>query len=406
MYPTLYHFFYDIFGIEVSFLKAIPMFGFWVGVAFLVANWFAVKELKRREEAGLIFPQKKTITIGKPASTTDYIGQGIVGFILGFKLIYIFINSKVTEDFPAFILSSEGSLIGGILGAGALIGWKYYDSKKQELPKPENKEIDYHPYQHMGNITMISVVFGVLGAVIAGFLESPLEYWNDFQRPEGTISDLYGGLSVYGGVILAAIANIYYFWKHKLNLVQFLDALGPIVLIAYAIGRIGCQMAGDGDWGIENLEPKPEWMSFLPDWIWAYDYPNNVNNEGVLMNDCIYRETVMVNGVPQIINDHCYKLANPVYPTPIYETIMGTILFIGIWSIRKLIKIPLLIFSIYIAITGIERLLIEQIRVNIKYGSGFTQAELISIGLILLGVGLAIFAYLKLKNKDLEKKNE
>lgn len=401
MYPTLYHFFFDVFGAKIGFLKAIPMFGFWVGISFLVANWIAVKELKRRESLGLISAQKKTITIGEPATITDYIGQGVLGFLLGFKIIYIFFNSEVTENFPSFIMSTKGSLFGGILIAAVMIGWKYFESKKNALPTPEKKEIDYHPYQHMGNITMISVVFGILGAVLFGFLEKPGELWADFQKPEGTISDLYGGLTVYGGVLLAAGANIYYFWKNKLNLVQFLDALGPVVLLAYAIGRIGCHMAGDGDWGIENLEPKPEWMSFLPDWMWAYDYPNNVNGEGILMDNCLYRET-FANG--DINNQYCYKLANPVYPTPVYETIMGIILFIGLWSIRKIVKIPLLIFSLYILATGIERLLIEQIRVNVGHDTGFTQAELISIGLIVLGIGLAIFSYTKLRTKNSELK--
>ena len=54
MYPTLYHFFYGIFGLEIPFLKIIPMLGFWIGVAFLAANWFSARELKRREGLGLI----------------------------------------------------------------------------------------------------------------------------------------------------------------------------------------------------------------------------------------------------------------------------------------------------------------------------------------------------------------
>lgn len=397
MYPTLYHFFFDVFGAKIGFLKAIPMFGFWVGISFLVANWIAVKELKRRESLGLISAQKKTITIGEPATITDYIGQGVLGFLLGFKIIYIFFNSEVTENFPSFIMSTKGSLFGGILIAAVMIGWKYFESKKNALPTPEKKEIDYHPYQHMGNITMISVVFGILGAVLFGFLEKPGELWADFQKPEGTISDLYGGLTVYGGVLLAAGANIYYFWKNKLNLVQFLDALGPVVLLAYAIGRIGCHMAGDGDWGIENLEPKPEWMSFLPDWMWAYDYPNNVNETCMPYTE--YRGV----GYPCSWSE-LHRLCVPVYPTPFYEAVMGAILFLVLWLFRKLIKMPLLIFSIFIVFMGGERLLIEQIRVNVGHDTGFTQAELISIGLIVLGIGLAIFSYTKLRTKNSELK--
>lgn len=247
MYPTLYHFFYDIFGIQIGFLKIIPMFGFWVGVAFIVASWLGGKELKRREKLGLVKPQKKTITVGKPASITDYVSNGVLGFLLGFKLLYVFYHSEVTENFPGFVLSSQGSLIGGILVAALLVTWKYFEVKKETLDNPYEKEIDFHPHQHMGNITMLSVLGGILGAVIFAFLEQPGVLIEEFNKT-GDIGSLYGGLTIYGGIIVAALANVYYFWKNKLNTFQYLDALGPTVLLAYGIGRLGCQMAGDGDW--------------------------------------------------------------------------------------------------------------------------------------------------------------
>jgi phosphatidylglycerol:prolipoprotein diacylglycerol transferase len=396
MYPTLYHFFYDIFGDAPRFLKIIPMFGFWVGIAFIIASWIGGKEIERRQKLGLLKIQKKTITIGKPASITDYISNGVMGFFLGFKLVYIFFHSEVTENFPGFIMSGKGHLIGGIIVAVLLVTWKYFESKKESLTEPYQKEIDFYPHQHMSNITMLSVVGGILGAVFFAFLEQPGELISRFSRT-GDISDLYGGLTIYGGIIVASLANLYYFWKNKLNTFQFLDALGPTVLLAYGIGRLGCQMSGDGDWGIENLNPKPDWMAFLPDWMWAYDYPNNVNGEGVLMENCIFQE---VNSLGEINNQYCYKLPTTVYPTPLYETIMSFGLFGVLWSLRKKITIPMILFSLYIFFTGVERLLIERIRVNVEYGSGFTQAELISIGLILLGAVGIVFFYLRGKKKE------
>lgn len=395
MYPTLYHFFYDVFGIQIGFLKVIPMFGFWVGIAFIVASWLGGKELKRRENLGLLKAEKRTITVGKPASITDYVSNGILGFLLGFKLLYVFFHSEVTENFPGFILSGKGSLIGGIIVAALLVTWKYFEAKKETLENPYEKEISFHPNQHMGNITMLSVLGGILGAVLFGFLEQPGKLIAAYNQ-SGNIGDLYGGLTIYGGIIVAALANVYYFWKNKLNTFQYLDALGPTVLLAYGIGRLGCHMAGDGDWGIENLNPKPSWMGFLPDWMWAYDYPNNVNGEGILMDNCIFQE---VNAAGVIDNHYCYKLPNPVYPTPLYETLMSFGLFGILWSLRKKITIPMIIFSMYILFTGVERLLIEQIRVNVEYGSGFTQAELISIGLITLGIAGIIFFYLRGRKK-------
>ena len=51
-------------------------------------------------------------------------------------------------------------------------------------------------------------------------------------------------------------------------------------MLGYGIGRIGCQIAGDGDWGIENTAPKPGWLSWAPDWAWSYNYPHNVLKDG------------------------------------------------------------------------------------------------------------------------------
>ena len=57
-----------------------------------------------------------------------------------------------------------------------------------------------------------------------------------------------------------------------------LDAVSPALMLAYGIGRLGCHFSGDGDWGIKNTAAKPDLISILPDWIWCYDYPNNVIN--------------------------------------------------------------------------------------------------------------------------------
>ncbi len=65
-----------------------------------------------------------------------------------------------------------------------------------------------------------------------------------------------------------------------------LDIGGPGMMLAYAVGRIGCQMSGDGDWGIDNLAPKPHWLSWAPDWMWAFKFPHNVNDTGEQMLDC------------------------------------------------------------------------------------------------------------------------
>lgn len=388
MYPTLYHLFLDLFGVKLPFLQIIPMFGFWVGVAFIVASWLGGRELQRREKQGLVKPTKKTVTLGKPASITDYVINGIYGFFIGFKLVPIFYQSEIFQDFPGYLLSGQGNAIAGIVVAGILVYLRYRESEKDKLETPITKEIDVHAHEHMGNITLMAVAGGIGGAVLFATLEKPELISQFISKPSLGFSHLYNGLTIYGGVIIAALICYVYFRKNKLNVAQFLDALGPTVLLAYGIGRIGCQMSGDGDWGIDNLAAKPDWMAMMPDWLWAYDYPNNINGEGIPMEVC--------NFEPK----YCFRLENPVFPTPIYETIMSFGLFAIIWNLRKKINIPMMMFSLYVLITGAERLLIEQIRVNTEYGNGFTQAELISVGLIVLGVAGMIFFYLRFKKKQ------
>jgi prolipoprotein diacylglyceryltransferase len=167
------------------------------------------------------------------------------------------------------------------------------------------------------------------------------------------------------------------------------DSVAPALLFAYAIGRIGCQLSGDGCWGVPNLEPKPEWLAFLPDWMWSFTFPHNVIKEGVPIAGCH--------------GEFCYELGQPVFPTSFYETSLNLIFFVVIWSVRKMIIVPGILFSIYLILNGVERFLIEFIRVNIQYsflGMNITQAQLIAIGLITLGVlGIVYFRYQYKKSK-------
>ena len=120
-------------------------------------------------------------------------------------------------------------------------------------------------------------------------------------------------------------------------------------------------------------------MSFLPDWMWSYTFPHNVINAGIPIEGCTGR--------------FCMELANPVWPTAFYETIMSLIIFAILWGIRKHIKIGGALFFIYLIFNGIERFCIEKIRINNEIFYGITQAEIISVCLILLGVSGWIILY-------------
>ncbi|HZH00905.1 MAG TPA: prolipoprotein diacylglyceryl transferase family protein, partial [Flavisolibacter sp.] len=91
---------------------------------------------------------------------------------------------------------------------------------------------------------------------------------------------------------------------------------------------------------------------------------------------------------------YCNVLPEAVYPTPFYETIMATIFFLILWSLRKKLKPYGAVFALYLIFNGLERFLIEQIRVNNKMdflGLQPTQAEIIAVGLVLTGIGLWIY---------------
>ena len=385
MYPTLYHLVNDIFGIEISGLRAVQSFGFFVAMAFLTASYFFQKELKRKEDQGLIGMISQKVYKGGKASTKDLILSGLLGFVLGFKLLHLILNSsEFLENTQKFLLSTKGNLLGGIIGAALVAYMKYREKEKEKLPEPKWIEEPLHPYELVGNMTLVAAVAGILGAKIFHNLENLEEFMSD---PWGSLIS-FSGLTMYGGLIVGSTAVIGYAVKNKINAWHLIDACAPGLMLAYGVGRIGCQIAGDGDWGIDNPDAIPQAISFLPDWMWSYSFPHNVNNVGV--------------PIPGCKGDHCNMLPVPVFPTPFYETVMCSILFFLLWSIRKKVSTPGVLFCIYLACNGVERFLIELIRVNTVYhifGNEITQAQIISSMLIITGV-VGVF-YLRRRNSTI-----
>ena len=372
MYPNLYYMFKDLFGVEWELLKIIQSFGFFVAIAFLAGSYFFAKELKRKEEEGLLQSTTKKILKGAKASPLELITPGILGFIIGFKLLEIILNYQLFMENPQeFILSMKGSVIGGIIGGAITAYLKYYEREKERLKPPVWESETIRPHEHVGNMTIIAALTGLLGAKIFHNLENFSEFLED--PVEALLS--FSGLTMYGGLICGAAAVLYYAKKNNLTATHVIDACAPALMLAYGIGRIGCHVAGDGDWGIVNLAPQPEWLSFLPEWTWAYHYPHNVLNDGI--------------PIPGCEGKYCHMLPEPVFPTALYEVAMSIALFGVLWSIRKKIKAPGTLFSIYLIFNGLERFFIEKIRVNTVYDLfGFhpTQAEIISVILIILGI--------------------
>ncbi len=375
MYPNLYYLFQDLFGVKINALKLINSFGFFVALAFVASGYVLYKELKRKEALGEFIAIEETYTIGAPASIMELATSFFFGFLFGFKIIGAFIIDKALEDTQTFILSTQGSLGAGILVGLIMAFLKWREKNKVKLNKPTINSYMVWPHDRVGDIVLQAALWGFLGAKIFHNLENLDDFAKD---PFGSLIS-FSGLTFYGGLIVATIAIIIYIRRFKIRVIHFADAMAPTMLFAYAAGRIGCHMSGDGDWGVPNFSPKP--FSWLPDWMWAYTYPHNVVNEGV--------------AIPGCIGNYCKQLPLAVFPTTLYEVIGTFILFAIIWMIRKRITQPGILTGIYLLFAGSERFLIEKIRVNNRIHSlpfEPTQAELISVFLILTGIIFLAFS--------------
>lgn len=433
MYPNLYYAIKDWSGVEINAFKIFYTFGIFVALAFIVGAIVLSRELKRKEKQGLLLPREETITVGKPINLIDILINGFIGFVFGFKLLGAFLASRDEGiDLQEYIFSLQGSIIGGLLLAAVLIFLKYRENNKQKLARPEERIIRIWPHDRVGDIIVLALIFGILGAKLFDNLEN----WDRFIK--NPIANLFSpsGLTFYGGLICAAIAIAIYIGKKGITFWHMADSMAPALMIAYAIGRIGCQVSGDGDWGIYNsayvsdfpghvieaspvefnkklnenasyflegrvrdqdstinnvtdrqavsLETVPhkgfKGPAYFPKWLFAYTYPHNVNEDGIQLPDCEGK--------------YCRALPQPVYPTPIYEIAMCGILFLLLLVIRNRVSKPGIISGLYLIFTGLERYFIEKIRVNSTYtvfGLHPTQAEIISVILIIIGTFILLF---------------
>lgn len=373
MYPNLYYAFKDLFGVEWTGLKLVNSFGFFVALAFLSAAYILTLELKRKSKQGLLTYKEEKMVVGKPATVGELILNFLLGFLMGYKLIGAFIDRNALTDTQSYILSAQGNWPAGIIVGLLFAGLKWKEKNQVKLAKPEERTVRIWPADRVGDMVIYAAVFGFLGAKIFHNLENIDDLIKD---PVGSLLS-FSGLTFYGGLICATIALWQYCKRNNMKPIHVADAIAPAMILSYGVGRIGCQVAGDGDWGIENTTSKP--LSWLPDWAWAYNYPHNVISEGIPIPDCV--------------GQYCHILPQAVYPTPLYEIIAALLIFAFLWSIRKRISTPGVMTAIYLILNGIERFLVELIRVNTRYnffGIRPTQAELIAGAMIIGGIILLI----------------
>jgi len=215
----------------------------------------------------------------------------------------------------------------GFLACGAVVA-----RRLRELGKP----VDW-AYE----IVFAALIGGVVGARLYYLIQN----YNQVSGHLATSIFSGSGLVWYGGAIGGAIGvTLWMRWRGALELRMF-DMCATALALGYAIGRIGCQVSGDGDYGIRSSLP------------WAMGYPHGT-----------------VPTPPGV----------RVQPTPIYETVSMCLLAYVLWHLRDRVR-PGVIFALYLLLSGLERFLVEFIRRNKEVLVGLTAPQLESAALIVIG---------------------
>jgi len=216
----------------------------------------------------------------------------------------------------------------GFLACGAVVA-----RRLRELGKP----VDW-AYE----IVFAALLGGVVGARAYYVIQ------NYSQVKHDLIGSIFSGSGLvwYGGAIGGAIAVLVWMrWRHAFELRMF-DMCATALALGYAIGRIGCQVSGDGDYGIRSSLP------------WAMGYPHGT-----------------VPTPPGV----------RVQPTPIYETVTMCLLAYALWRLRDRVR-PGVVFALYLVGSGLERFLVEFIRRNKEVLIGLTAPQLESVALFVIGL--------------------
>lgn len=208
----------------------------------------------------------------------------------------------------------------------------------------------------------------VTTCMIGGLVGAKLYFVLFETPPNQTWSEVFDqlfsgyGLTWYGGFVVAAGGVLWQIRRRGAPLGQVADSVGIALAVGYGIGRIGCQLAGDGDYGVPTDLP------------WGMAYPNGV--------------------VPTL---------EKVHPAPVYETLAHLGIAALLWKMRPRVQPPGLLFSFYLILAGLARFAVEFIRINPHALWGLSQAQLISIAMIVCGLGLMLLR-LELSRKYLQRR--
>jgi len=193
-----------------------------------------------------------------------------------------------------------------------------------------------------------AVVWAAVGGLLGGRLWIVFDAWPEFVRSPWTFLVTGGGFVFYGGLLGGALAVTTFFRREGIPWLRGADAVAPAIVLGQAIGRLGCQAAGDGDWGTETSLP---WGMAYPYAVVGWDKPPGVR----------------------------------VHPTPLYEAAAYFGIFALLWRVRREPLSEGSVFALYLVLSGTARFLVEFVRVNPRVVLGLTEAQLVSLTLIAIG---------------------
>ena len=224
----------------------------------------------------------------------------------------------------------------------------------------------------------IAGLAGLAGSRLYHLLESPAEFFADpWPQLFSTMGFAFAGAIIGGFFALLLLAK-----RFKMSPLLMLDAASPTAALGYGIGRIGCLISGDGDYGIatdlpwgvafQPLQPGSRILHFI-----QFDHgalePSYGSKVGGLPLDTVVR----------------------VHPTPIYEFLVAILIFWILWRLgARALKTRApngIIFAAYLVLTGIARFLVEIIRINPRSFYGLTNAQVASVVSVIAGAALYLY---------------
>jgi phosphatidylglycerol:prolipoprotein diacylglycerol transferase len=236
--------------------------------------------------------------------------------------------------------------------------------------------------EYSSSIVITAAVAGIVGSRIYAIMDDLPTYLADPKSMifSGSGFVFYGGM--IGGILGAYLVSRWY----RISFAVTMDMCAPALAIGQAIGRIGCQLAGDGDWGLPSTLP------------WAMAYPKAIvgwNSETVLkLDDHNHLVSGFFSGVR-------------VHPAPIYETILYLGVFAILWSMRKRSQPAGHLIYWYMVLAGAARFLVEFVRVNPRVFYSLSEAQLIAIAMMIVGaIALALTAKRNPTAKDRPTAND